>query len=165
MQPVKELAALRMNEKEKKDFTVKAGSPINLDGFGTELMELEITIDPGKASKTGVQVCVSDDGREQTTLYYDALEKQLKCDAIRSSLTFGRRNVESAPFELKEGEHLILRVFVDRSIVEVYANNRQAIARSIYPTLDGRGIRLFAEGADIRVLSVKAWDMMPANGY
>ena len=165
MQPVKELALLRMNEKERKNFTVRAGSEYNLDEFGTELMELEITIEPGNAAIAGVKVTCSGDGREQTVLFYDATAKQLKCDATKSSLSFGRRNVESGPFELKNGEPLVLRVFVDRSVVEVYANDRQAIARSIYPTLGGWGIRLFAEGGDIRVISVKAWEMMPANGY
>ncbi|MCX6226402.1 MAG: GH32 C-terminal domain-containing protein, partial [Bacteroidia bacterium] len=165
MQPVKELASLRMNEKEKKNFTIKAGSEFNLDEFGTELLELEITMETGNASKAGVMVCCSSDGREQTTLLYDAGNKNLVCDATKSSLEYGRRSIESAPFELKKDEPLVLRVFVDRSIVEVYANDRQAIARSIYPTLGGRGIRLFAEGGEIRVLSVKAWEVMPANGY
>jgi beta-fructofuranosidase len=165
MQPVKELAALRMNEKVKKNFTVKAGSDYDLDEFGTELMELEITLEMGTAVKAGVRVCRPADGREQTTLLYDANDKMLRCDATRSSLTIGRRNTENAPFALKKGEQLVLRVFVDRSIVEVYANDRQAIARSIYPTLGGHGIRLFAEGGDIRVVSVRAWEMMQSNGY
>jgi beta-fructofuranosidase len=165
MQPVKELAALRMNEKEKKNITIKAGTSINLNEFGTELMELEITMEPGNAAKAGVNVCCSANDQEQTSLFYDAAKKQLTCDATRSSLKFGSRNIENAPFELKNGEPLVLRVFVDRSIVEVYANNRQAIARSFYPTLGGRGIKLFAEGGDIRIISVKAWEIMPANAY
>ena len=60
---------------------------------------------------------------------------------------------------------LVLRVFVDRSIVEVYANDRQAIGRSIYPALRGTGVTLFAEGADVAVESVRAWELMPSNPY
>lgn len=83
----------------------------------------------------------------------------------KSGLNFGRKMVESAPFSLKKGELLKLRVFVDKSIVEVYANNRQAIARSVYPTLGGIGVELFSKGNDVKVLSVKRWEMMPSNPY
>ena len=154
-----------MNEKVKTDLIVKAGAELNLDEMGSELMELEITLDPGTASKAGVKVCYSADGREQTALFYDRTEKQLKCDATKSSLTLGRRNIEIAPLELKPGEPLVLRVFVDRSLVELYANDRQAIARAVYPTLGGTGIRLFAEGGDIKVISIKAWEIMQSNSY
>lgn len=165
MQPVKELAALRMNEKKKENIVVKSDNEFNLDELGTELMELEVVIEPGKASRLGVTVCCSPDGSEQTKLLYDASKNLLICDATRSSLRFGRRNIESAPFELKKGEPLVLRIFVDRSIVEVYANNRQAIARSIYPTQRGKGIRIYAAGGDIIVKSVKVWEMAAANPY
>ena len=165
MAPVSELKMLRMNEKAKTNLIVKAGAEINLDEMGAELMELEITIDPGTASRAGVKVCYSANSREQTALFYDRTEKQLICDATKSSLTIGRRNIESAPFELKAGEPLVLRVFVDRSLVEVYANDRQAIARAVYPTLGGTGIRLFSEGGDIKVISIKSWEIMPSNSY
>jgi beta-fructofuranosidase len=73
--------------------------------------------------------------------------------------------VESAPFELKKGEPLVLRVFVDKGIVEVYANDRQAIARGIYPKLGGTGVKLFAKGGTVKITSVKAWEIMPSNPY
>ena len=165
MQPVKELKTLRMNEKSKSDFTIKAGSKLDLDNFGSELMELEIVMDAGAAAKVTVAVCRSADGREETAFSYVALKNQLTCDASRSSLKYGRRVTETAPFTLKKDEPLTLRIFVDRSIVEVYANDRQAIARAVYPTLGGKGIRFYATGGDVKVKSFKAWEMMPANGY
>ena len=58
-----------------------------------------------------------------------------------------------------------MRIFVDKSIVEVFANDRQAIARVIYPTLGGHGITLFSEGGDTDVKSVKAWELSPSNPY
>ncbi len=165
MRPVKELTALRYNERMKDDITVKAGSEVKLDGFGRELLELEIDMQPGKATKFGVKVCCSEGGEEETRLYCDVTAKKLLVDTTKSSIGFGRKNIEGGPFELKKGEALTLRVFVDRSIVEVYANDRQAVARRIYPTLGGKGVRLFAEGGDVKVLSVKAWELMPSNPY
>ena len=165
MRPVKELENLRQKEQARYDLTVKADSELELNELGKELLELEITIKPGKSSQYGVIVNSSEDGREQTRLYYDALKKELVFDATKSSIDLGRRNIERAPFELRGGEALKLRVFIDKSIVEVYANDKQAIARAVYPKLGGRGIALFAKGGDIKVSSIKAWEMMPSNPY
>lgn len=165
MRPVKELANLRQNERVRNNLIVKADSELELSDFGNELLELEITLQPGEATQFGVMVNCSEDGREQTVLYYDASKKELTCDATKSSIDLGRRNIERGPFALKKGEPLVLRVFIDRSIVEVYANDRQAIARRIYPRLGGTGVKLFAKGGDIEVTSIKAWEMMPSNPY
>ena len=74
--------------------------------------------------------------------------------------------MEAGPFELKPGEPLKLRVFVDKSVVEVFANNRQAVMRRIYPTsTDSQGVVLFSKGGLTKVPTLKAWDMMPSNPY
>ena len=165
MRPVKELKNLRQKERAKNDFIIKSDSEIEMDEFGKELLELEIVMRPGEAKQCGVMVNCSKDGREKTVFYYDASEKKLTCDATQSSVDLGRRNIESGSFELKNDEPLVLRVFIDRSIVEVYANDRQAIARRVYPKLGGTGVRIFARGGDVKVTSVKAWELMPSNPY
>ncbi len=165
MRPIKELQNLRLNEQVKRNFTIKTDSELELKGYGKELLELEITLQRGNAKEIGVKVACSEDGREQTILYYDNSEKMLKVDATQSSIGFGRKNIESAPFELKKSEPLVLRVFVDKGIVEVYANDRQAIARSIYPKLGGTGVKLFAKGGNVKIESVKAWELTPSNPY
>lgn len=165
MRPVPELDRLRLNARSKENLLVKDGIELNLDEFGGELMELEITVHPGSAKQFGIKVACSEDGQEQTRLYYDFNEQKLLCDTTQSSLGFGRKTIEGGPFVLLNEEPLVLRVFVDRSIVEVYANDRQAVARSIYPTLRGKGVQLFANGGDVVVRSIKAWDMMPSNPY
>jgi beta-fructofuranosidase len=165
IRPVKELESLRRNERHKMNLTVKNDSILNIDDLGSELMELDVTIQMGNAQQAGVMVNCSDDGREQTSLYYDAGEKQLKFDARESSIDWGRKNIESAPLNLAKSEPLHLRVFIDRGVVEVFANDRQAIGRCVYPRLKGTGIKFFAKGGDIKITSVKAWDMSAANAY
>jgi beta-fructofuranosidase len=141
------------------------GSEVKLNKLGKELMELEVTIQPNNAIQYGVKVCVSDDGREETIIYYDKSDKKIKFDTRRSGLKFGRKIIEEAPLELKNGEPLVLRIFVDKSIVEVFANDRQAIGRMVYPTLGGKGISLFSEVGNIEVKSVKACELSPSNPY
>jgi len=165
MRPVEELKKLRQNEKIRNNFIVKAGSEFELKDFGNELLELEITVKNGNAERCGVMVCCSEDDREKTLLYYDAGEKRLVCDATSSGIGYGRKTIEGGPLTLNDDDHLVLRVFVDKSIVEVFANDRQAVSRNIYPQLGGRGVKLFAIGGDMEVLSVKAWELMPSNPY
>ena len=165
MAPVKELQSLRLNGQYKNELKVTAGVDLALNHMGHELMELEITIDPGDSQKFGVKVACSDDGREETLIYYDRNDQKLKMDTRKSGLVFGTKIIEEAPLELKVGEPLILRIFVDRSMVEVFANDRQAIARAVYPALGGHGIRLFSEGGDIRIAGITSWEMMPSNAY
>lgn len=165
MRPIKELETLRLNKKTILGFTVNSDKEEKLNELGSKLLELELTIEPNKASQFGVKVCVSEDGREETLIYYDSKDQKLKVDTRKSGLEFGRKIIEEAPFELKKGEPLVLRIFVDKSIVEVYANDRQAIARTIYPTLDGTGISLFSKGDDILVESINAWELSPSNPY
>ena len=70
------------------------------------------------------------------------------------------RAPEIAPFELKDGESLDLRIFVDKSVVEVFANGRQAIALRVYPEReDSVGVSVRAQGDEAALLSLDAWRM------
>lgn len=163
--PIQELATLRLNKTQKENLIVKNNQNVPLDNVGGELLELKITLHPGESKQCGVMVCCSEDGREQTRIYYDAVDQKLKCDTTRSSLLYGRKIVEGGPLTLKPQEPLVLRVFVDKSVVEVFANDRQAIARSVYPTLEGKRVVLFSEGGDTLVSSIEVWNLMPANPF
>ena len=165
MRPVPELQSLRGREQTWSQLALADGKTQRLDEVVGDSCELAVTIEPGAAKRCGVKVRVSDDGKEETLLYYDAAAKELVFDASHSGVT-GRMVVERAPLELKPGEPLELRVFIDRSIVEVYANDRQAICRRVYPgKKDSLGVVLFAEGGSAMFTEVKAWEMGPANPY
>ena len=67
---------------------------------------------------------------------------------------------QKAPFQLKEGELLNLRIFLDKSVLEVFANDRQCLTQRIYPSKEeSNEIRLFAKGGAAKAKVVKAWDM------
>ena len=68
-----------------------------------------------------------------------------------------------APFKLKKGENIRLQVFLDKYVLEVFANGRQCLTQVIYPTLeDADFVHVFAEDAPIKVLKMQAWDLFPA---
>jgi len=165
MRPVEELKRLRAHEREWTDLALEAGTPRVLEGFAGDSFELEIQAELSSAHRLGVQVRVSPKGEEKTTLYVDAEEKRLCFDSTQSGID-GRKTIEKAPFAVRKGELLNLRVFVDKSVVEVYANDRQAICRRVYPGReDSLGVQLFAAGGQARVRRLRAWEMMPSNPY
>lgn len=165
MRPVPELETLRGHEKSWENLTVAAGATHALEGVAGTTCELEVEIASGAATRCGLKVRASAGGEEETLLYYDAEKKELVFDATRSGKD-GRMVVERAPFELGPNETLKLRVFVDKSIVEVFANDRQAIGRRVYPSRnDSVGLGLFAAGGEMQVKHAKAWDLSPSNPY
>jgi len=166
MAPPEELKTLRYNSMTKQNLTVKAEADLLLKQISGNSIELSIEMLSDDAKRMGVKVCTSPDGQEQTLVYYDAVEKMLKIDTNKSSLGEGSKKVEAGPFELATGELLKLRVFVDKSVVEVFANNRQAVMRRIYPTRkDSVGVVLFSTGGDSQVSLLRGWDMMESNPY
>ncbi|MCX6872780.1 MAG: GH32 C-terminal domain-containing protein [Verrucomicrobia bacterium] len=165
MRPVKELESLRSHEKSWNALTVADGKTKALEGVAGSSCELGIEIEVGTAQRCGLKVRASGDGQEETLLYYDAKTKELVFDSTRSGGD-GRKVVERAPLALKPGELLKLRVFVDKPVVEVFANDRQAICRRVYPARsDSLGVVVFADGGQATFNSVKAWEMAPSNPY
>jgi len=165
MRPVKELETLRCGEKTWSDITIADGDTRALDGVVGDSCELEMIIDSATAGQFGVKVRASAAGEEETLLYYDADAKKLCFDSTRSGID-GRRALEQAPLALKDGEPLKLRVFVDKSVVEIYANDRQAICRRVYPgRTDSLAVLLFTRAGEAKISSVRAWEMMPSNPY
>jgi beta-fructofuranosidase len=166
MSPPEEIAQLRYHGRKRSNLQVQADSELALEGMGGNSIELGLEMDARDAGQFGIKVGCSPGGEEQTLVFYDAVEKRLKVDTTRSSLAEGARVVEAGPLELKADEPLKLRVFVDKSVVEVFANGRQAVMRRIYPSRrDSLGVALFSRGGPASVTTLEAWDMMPSNPY
>ena len=168
MNPPEELDRLRYNEQSVPPLEIAADKQEVLKDISGDSKELFVEMAPGSATKQcGVVVCRSPDGAEQTLVYYDAADKKLKIDTSKSSLGDGTKTIEAGPFELSAGEPLKLRVYIDKSVVEVFANDgRQAAMRRIYPTRrDSIGVALFSNGGATQVKKVTAWEMMPSNPY
>ena len=166
---------------QEKPFSVDAGESVALHHISGNMVELEITIDPGQAKRFGVKVFCSKDGTEQTPILIDRTKNILQIDMQKSGLNHPvyeefamafaspdpKHNpvifTEDAPFSLMSGEKVHLRVFLDKSILEVFANGRQCITQVLYPTLpDAVNIQVFAEDAPIRAEVITGWKLFPA---
>ena len=89
-------------------------------------------------------------------------ESLLTLDTSYSSTLPGAlsRAPETAPLLLGLGEPLQLRVFIDRSVVEAFANGKQCVAARVYPGRpDSTGVSLRAQGSPANLRSLSAWKM------
>ena len=177
----KEIERLRYNSMEEKPFTVNAGQSVMLNKVSGNMMEMDILVDPGQAKRFGIKVFSSKDGVEQTPVVVDRTKNILQIDMQKSginrpvyeefAMAFASPDpkhnpvnlTEDAPFTLRAGEKVHLRVFLDKSMLEVFANGRQCITQVIYPSLkDAVNIEVFADDAPIKVESLRAWKLFPA---
>jgi len=166
MNPPEEIERLRYHARKKSSLAIKADAELAMEDVGGRSIELCVEMSAKDAKQFGLKVCRSAKGEEETLVSYDAVEKKLKIDTQKSSLTEGPKGVEAGPFELAPGETLKLRVFVDKSVVEVFANGRQAVMRRVYPSRDDSvGVSLFSAGGPASVATLEAWDLTPSNPY
>ena len=166
MNPPQEIEQLRYHGQKQTGLTIADGTELAIEGMGGNSLELELEMRAPEAREFGIKVCCSPGGEEQTPVFYDAVERKLKVDTTKSSLTEGAKSVEAGPFTLPADEPLRLRVFVDKSVVEVFANGRQAVMRRIYPSRpDSIGVKLFSRGGPAEVRTVQSWEMAPSNPY
>jgi levanbiose-producing levanase len=139
-------AAIRIRTLEVSSAMRDLASPVH-----GAVQNIELTIEPGTAQRTGLIVRGSATVDTGTRIYYDAHKQTLVVDRSRSGNTwfsgaFSKEHVVNLP--LRDGK-LLLQVVVDRNSVEVFADHgRISITDLIFPSLDDDTIRVFAEGGD-----------------
>ena len=181
IEPVEEIERLRINPAIMENVALVDGAPVALEAMGTA-WELALELEPGSATQVGIKVCCSPDGAEGTEIAFDPAVGTLSIDTSKSSLSpevvwpwpnpYRREQppsvggVQTAPFALDPGETLNLRIFMDGSILEVFANSRQCVTQRIYPTRkESTGIALFCRGGSAHVRTLEAWEMAAANPW
>ena len=61
---------------------------------------------------------------------------------------------------MADGENLRLQVFLDRSVIEVFANGKLCLTSRIYPTRDDSlGTAAFAHGGSATLQRMEAWEL------
>lgn len=160
--PVEEVSRLHTGEPllDIDAPTSVADANARLAGIKGDTLHIELTMKRGTADTFGLDVLRSPGDEERTRLFYDAPAGQLGVDRTRSGNNSSAEpdlGVQKGPLTLPDGS-LTLDVFVDRSMVEAYANARKSITTRAYPfRQDSLGLRLF--GDDSVVTSMTVWKM------
>jgi len=145
IKPLRELEKLRYDEQNEANITVKSDTSYMLKSISGDTIELSVTIKPTSAKEYGLSVFCDKDGK--------GFPVTIKPEP--SILAMGEIK---PPFELKKGEDLNLRIFLDKAMVEVFVNDRQAAVYMQQHDKENIGISLFSKGGDITA-KVKGWKM------
>lgn len=143
--PVEEISQLRSSSSQLPPVWVSPTTPFELSRWDSEELNLELSWEWLTGQKVGFKILQSPDKNEETLLYYDTDTKKLVIDRSQSSLNPNvNKDKKEMPLELKPYQPLKLRIFLDGSVVEVFANDRFAMASRIYPTSnEANGIEFF----------------------
>ena len=134
-------------------------------------MELAAEIDPKLSRWVQLNVLRSPNAEEQTSITFYNFDRKVSVwyqtkgviclDGTSSSTNpdIWIRPPEKAVME-RGNEPLKLRVFIDRSVVEVFVNEKLYLAMRVYPNReDSAGVSLRAQGQDALLKKLDAWQM------
>jgi sucrose-6-phosphate hydrolase SacC (GH32 family) len=142
--PAPELERLRGKPYSQRD--VRLASEVRpLKGVRGDALEIRAEIDPGDAAAVGVNVRCSADGKTSVPVTFDG--SRLEVAGLQ------------VPFRLPAGEKTLrLHLFLDRSVLEVYANGGAACAtRVLRAGREAQGVEVFAREGNATVRSVECW--------
>jgi beta-fructofuranosidase len=169
--PVGTIESLRGAARRVGETVLPANRELVLDDIKGDTLELDLEIDPCDARWVQLSVLRSPDAQEQTSITFYNFDRRLSVwyhtpgficlDGSRSSglSDVWLRPPEKATLE-RGGEPLRLRVFVDRSVVEVFANEKRYLAMRVYPGRgDSLGVSLRAQGREALLKRLTAWEL------
>ena len=187
MEPVADVASCRRSRLGATPRTLPANREVVLEDATGDALEIQATIAPSAASMVELNVRRSPDREEFTRIafyrergYRDRVlrtpegversrrplpwpvESVVTLDTSYSSTAPDVRSriPETVRLRLARDEPLRLRVFVDRSIVEVFVNGRQCVAARIYPDrADSQGISFRSQGVASEITELDIWEM------
>lgn len=157
MKPVAELESLRTQELPLNVASV-SDEVIKTD-INEELLELKVAFSLKNltAKEFGIKVRCSEDGTEETLIGIDVETSKLVLDREHSGK--GVKGIRKTAINL-EGDTVTLHVFLDRSSVEVFANDGAVTMTSrIYPKTTSLNVQFYAVNGKVDIASAQAWKL------
>jgi levanase len=160
--PARELGTLHT----RPAYTMKSGGVTGtrtLTGPGSRGKALDIVarINGGSAHRFGLTVFAG--AGQRTVIGYDTRTQDLYVDRRHSGdVSFHPQfaSVSRAPLALPRGRDLTLRVLVDHSSVEVFADGgRRVLTDQVFPGASSDRVQVFADGGRATVRSLRIWRM------
>ena len=173
--PVAAVASCRRRRLGGAAQTLPANQEVVMADLRGSALEIQADVAPGRESMLELNVLRSPNGEERTRIafYRDRgyrdnvyrkrpMESVVTLDTSYSSTApdVRSRAPETARLRLLTDEPLRLRVFVDKSIVEVFVNDKQCVAARVYPDrADSTGISFRSQGVASELTRLDVWEM------
>ena len=185
-EPAGDIESLRYNHQTVKPMILPANKEVVFKNISGNAMEINMEIDPKQASMIELKVLRSPNSEEYTSISvfknggFSASRQGLilplkklpaptnlystlvTLESSHSSLLpdIKHRAPETASILLEPDETIKLRVFIDKSVVEVFVNGRQALAVRVFPSLkNSLGVSLLSKGRESELKLLHAWQM------
>lgn len=141
---------------DKKGRSIAPGThPLPASASG-DVQRIDLTFAPGTAVKSGITVL--GDGTSSTVIGYDASTGEVYVDRGNSGATGFHplfTSVDAAPVAVNPDGTVTLRIYVDRSSVEVFAQGGQrTITDQVFPGAGAGEVALFADGGTAHLKSL-----------
>jgi len=160
IRPLRELASLRYDQQTESDFVTEYLKPRKLPGMSGDAVEFEVVFERlDKACKLnttgalhvprayGVDVLCDENGENGVRIAVNPSQKTLSIAGI------------VAPFPSFIDKDVTLRVFIDNTVIEVFADDRQAMAYTHRRTHPHANHQIFTDQGNIKIKTVTAWKM------
>ena len=172
--PAGEIESLRRDAVERSDIELPANQEVVIDEVRGNAMEISVTIDPMEARYIRLKVLRGSELSEYTAINFhrdagndfanrtwSARDSVITIDPTFSSTGEGEINEpQRCSFYMGDGELLELRIFVDRSIVEVFVNGQSACLTRVYPEgPESVGFSMQARGRPALCKELRSWQM------
>ena len=157
--PLSELKQLRGNKNQWRHTSIAAGENLIADIRGNQY-ELCLQLRPRAATEVGLHVLKGCNC--ELDIRYHTQQETLSVNRMNSGQVGFHGDfpaIASSKINLL-GETLSLQIFVDHSLVEVFANQGEAvISMQVFPDEDGEGLAVYARGGDAWLESMDFWRM------
>ncbi len=167
IEPAGDVESLRYDHQYTGAMKLPANQEVVLKNIRGNAMEIIAEIDSRNAPMVEMSVLRSPDKEEFTRIAFFRSrgyrgKSLITIDSSYSSLLrdVRLRAPETAPISMRRDEPLKLRVFIDKSSVEVFVNGKQCVGLRVYPGReDSIGVSLRSQGRDTELKSLDAWQM------
>ena len=175
VEPAGDVTSLRREHVHVGPLELEANQEVVLEAVYGKTIEIEAVIAPSDAPVVEMNVLRSPAKEEYTRIaffrdrgYRDrSRDGGQQYSLITLDAAYGStlpdvrpRAPETAPVYLAPDEPLKLRIFVDRSVVEVFVNGKQCVGVRVYPGReDSVGVSLRSQGQASTLRSLDVWQM------
>jgi fructan beta-fructosidase len=158
--PIHEIEGLRREKFRIVNASVAdVNRKIRQAGIKGDVYEFEVEIRPGPSDDIGFSLRKSKNA--ETLVGVDAVRSEVYIDRAHSGeVSFSKDFPGRHSAKLEQNASVRLRVFVDRSSVEVFANDgERVLSERIYPPPGSDGIELYSQGGAGRIVSLTIWEL------
>lgn len=182
--PPEEVRSLRYQPQQVADLELQETKSLHLPELAGNATEIHARFDPIHQDKGdfGLRVLAALDQSEFTEIRYEQSTRELVIDFERSHRSGNVRfpsycmmghldksqpeflTAQRVPFPLEAGESLVLEIYIDKSIIEVFANRKVCITQRVYPSSpDSVHTYVFSRHGAVRVGGLRCWQLAQTN--